>query len=134
MGRRVACWGDPAAAYSGHRGKWSLGQASASGSQEVIKGNREHEREHTQVVNPQGGRLIICGFGSPAHSPGYGPVAGLHQLFAVILLQQLLQGRGILCWAAVVRTQLWTTKGCSPCTHTPPHPRPRAFSSTPQPH
>lgn len=33
----------------------------------------------------------------PAHSPGHRPVAGLHQLFAVILFQQLLQGRRILC-------------------------------------
>lgn len=86
---------------------------------------------------PQGrvprGRPRNCSRGPPARSPGQRPVAGLHQLSAVVLLQQLLQRRGILCG------QLLSAPGSgqpgrarprtNPCPLTPPQPRLCAFSS-----
>lgn len=92
-------WRQPAGGTgrSGHR----PGQARP-GAGDPSRQWREQgdSRRETQVGDPQEAGWLM-GFWPrhlpPAHSLGHRPVARLHQLFAVVLFQQLLQGRSILC-------------------------------------
>lgn len=134
--RRVGCWGDVVAACRGHSGEQSLGQASAraSRSQEVVKGNQEHEREHTpsgESLRKRADYLWVlvscpltwvwaCGWSVPAvccDTPSAAPPGPPHSLLGSCGQNPALDH-----------------EGHSPCTPTLPHSGPCAFFSTPQPY
>lgn len=116
-GRRAACWG----------ARDSLWRTQAGGSQGGAgPGDSRSDRRGNEFpgASPQRQAEHLRSGALPCPPPGQRPVAGLHQLLAVVLLQQLLQRRAFSVGSCSQHLALGSQGGPVPTPTLPTHPSP----------